>query len=1046
MAFWVHRGLARGGRRLLVWGLRALLLIFLALAASWLYLRWVGVPDWLKERLQAELRARGLLVQVGEIRLRGFDLLARNIQVTGLGPWLGPTAVIPQADLRLNPTALKHGRIRPERLVLGGGQILWPLAGTNGPPRRVSLDGIATELRFLPHDQWDLTRLTARLLGAEVHVTSSITNASAMRHWLRLHRPDRPKVDWRNRIDQWLARTEQLRLTEPSVINLTVRGDGRDPGSFQVELRVESPKAVWSGATLENLHALATTKTSRTHKDESEAKLDVRLDRVAASWGQLESIQLTSQLSGSLTNPSLRQLDWQIKADSFRRQSVTGRTLLLTGRTLPFDPRQGSLQTELSLTAAEVASPWTDSAANQVEVSATHGLRAVEPWQAHWHLTTGPVRSRWGEAMQSRLAGDVIPRFELAQWQAVDATGGWWTRLEPFEVDWECELRQVKSPKAELENVSFAGHWRAPEISLRDLQAGLYGGHFHGSGLLDIATREVQAKADLDFDVHRVSSLLTTNSQRWLNQFGWQVPPKVSAELRLLLPAWTNTQPRWREEVMPTIELAGDFAGSDETFRGIPVAYARSHFALTNMVWQLPDLLVKRSDGEATLEYAGDMRTHDFQWRVDGRLDPRALKPLLEAEAPKRVLDQFEFSSPPAVRGEIWGRWHQPEAMACSGRVSATNFTFRGELCSELSAGMRLTNSVLQFSDLKVRQRTQEITVPRGSFDLTERVIYVTNALSTMDPDLVTRVIGPKVRAALQPYRFEKPPTVRVSGRLPTFDIEDADVHFAVAGEDFRYWRLRVPSISGDVSWRGDSLSISNVQASFYGGELTWQGQFDFSVPVGAQLAFEGAFKNADLHELMADLGKRTNNLQGSLSGQLAITSADSDDWRSWQGSGRVRLRDGFLWDIPIFGFFSPMLNTIVPGLGNSPISAGEANFKIDQSVVQTSDLELKSPALRLLYNGSVDFQGTVDVHMQADILRDAWGVGRALSLVLWPISKAFEYRITGSIYHPKSEPVYLPRALLWFLHPFKTVKKLFGARESKPAEAPAALFSPDQD
>src|ERR1019366_6205152 len=100
-----------------------------------------------------------------------------------------------------------------------------------------------------------------------------------------------------------------------------------------------------------------------------------------ASWGQLESIQLTSQLLGSLTNHSLRQLDWQIKADSFRSQSVTGRTLLLTGRTVPFDTNQSSLQTEISLSAEDVVNPWTDSAANQVQISATHGLHTVEPWQ-----------------------------------------------------------------------------------------------------------------------------------------------------------------------------------------------------------------------------------------------------------------------------------------------------------------------------------------------------------------------------------------------------------------------------------------------------------------------------------------------------------------------------------------------------------------------------------------------------------------------------------------------------------------------------------------
>jgi hypothetical protein len=188
----------------------------------------------------------------------------------------------------------------------------------------------------------------------------------------------------------------------------------------------------------------------------------------------------------------------------------------------------------------------------------------------------------------------------------------------------------------------------------------------------------------------------------------------------------------------------------------------------------------------------------------------------------------------------------------------------------------------------------------------------------------------------------------------------------------------------------------------------------------------------------MADLGRATNKLQGSLSGHLTITKANSDDWRSWQGYGRVGLRDGFLWGIPMFGIFSPMLERMVPGLGDSPVSAGQATFVIDQSVVETKDLEVKSPALRLRYSGTVDFKGEVDARVRAEILRDAWGVGRALSVVLWPLSKVFEYKISGTTSHPKSDPVYIPKMLMWPLHPFRTLKHLFVPEKQEPPESTA--------
>jgi hypothetical protein len=399
------------------------------------------------------------------------------------------------------------------------------------------------------------------------------------------------------------------------------------------------------------------------------------------------------------------------------------------------------------------------------------------------------------------------------------------------------------------------------------------------------------------------------------------------------------------------------------------------------------------------------------------------------------------------VQGEVSGRWQQPETVAFQGRVAATNFTFRGETCSRLEGQLAFSNAVLRFSDLLVQHEEQSIRAPAGSFDLAKRVVDVTNAVSTMDPSLVTRVIGPKVHAAIRPYRFRTPPTVRVNGRLPTTRIQDANVRFEVAGEGFSYWRLQLPSVLGDVFWRGDFVSITNVEAGFYGGDLAWHGDFDFSGPPGAQLSFRGRIRKANFHELMVDLGKKANQLHGSLDADVEITSARSDDWRSWQGHGKVRLRDGFLWDIPIFGFFSPVLNGILPGLGHSPISSGRATFTMDESVVRTSNLELRSPALRLQYAGSVDLQGAVEARMRAEILRDAWGVGRAVSLALWPISKAFEYKMTGTVFQPKTEPLFIPKALLWPLHPFRTLKGLLGPKHTpavRPEPPPAPFWEDD--
>jgi hypothetical protein len=149
------------------------------------------------------------------------------------------------------------------------------------------------------------------------------------------------------------------------------------------------------------------------------------------------------------------------------------------------------------------------------------------------------------------------------------------------------------------------------------------------------------------------------------------------------------------------------------------------------------------------------------------------------------------------------------------------------------------------------------------------------------------------------------------------------------------------------------------------------------------------------------------------------------------------------IWEIPVFGILSPMLDGVMPGLGSSRASEGSATFSITNGVIFSDDLQIKSAVMRLRYWGRVDLTGRVDAHAEADLLRDAWMVGRFLSLALWPVSKLFEYQITGTVNEPKSEPVFLvPKLMLLPFHPIRTLKTLEpGPPAGSQTNAPPAQF-----
>jgi len=96
------------------------------------------------------------------------------------------------------------------------------------------------------------------------------------------------------------------------------------------------------------------------------------------------------------------------------------------------------------------------------------------------------------------------------------------------------------------------------------------------------------------------------------------------------------------------------------------------------------------------------------------------------------------------------------------------------------------------------------------------------------------------------------------------------------------------------------------------------------------------------------------------------------------------------------------VLDSIVPGLGSSRASAGACSFVITNAVIRSDDLEIEASTVRLLYRGTVDLDGEVNARVEAELLRDMWVVGPLVRWAFWPVTKTFEYKVTGTLTEPR--------------------------------------------
>jgi len=786
---------------------------------------------------------------------------------------------------------------------------------------------------------------------------------------------------------------ETLRFGAPPELNLTLHGDARDAQSFNgfLTLRATGTDTPWGAAT--NVLLRARLQPAVMPGQLPIGTLRIEAGRAQTRWGRARDLRLTLGFvpEGNQTNQCRVELD--LRAGTPRTEWAEAEEVRCVAR-------------------------WTQSFTNPV------------PLAGEVEAQVDQLRSQWGRAKSGRVSARLWPA-QLDGTARADESWAWWAKFEPYAIDWQLQLEGVEAQEIAVNELFCAGAWRAPELAVTNLHARLYQGDLDATVDLNVATRAASYHGSSDFEVKGVLPLLTEAGQRWLQQFTWEKPPKLVAEGSVVLPAWTNREPDWRAEVVPTLELAGAFEAGPGSYRGLQVSAARGHAIYSNQCWHLPDLHLTRPEGQADLVHVSNDRTKEIYWRVNGSIDPNALRPLMDEKA-QRALNLFTFTQPPQVEGEIWAMRREKTPRGIVGRVAVSNFTVRGESAVSFRSALRFTNQVLEWFQPEVLRADGVARADAVRVDLTEDRLYLTNGFSTTDPMAVARAIGPKTAKAIEPYHFLQPPQAHVNGSAPLHGTKDFDLRFDLDGGPFRWWRFNLPHIAGAVRYTGDTVALDGIRADFYGGGLAGAAAFDLSPKPSADFHFSAVVTNANLQFVMRDLAARTNHLEGIVNANLTVLSANTTNWESWQGHGEVTLHDGLIWEFPMFGIFSPIFNSLVPGLGNSRFSRGTGTFTITNSVIASSDLELRAPLLRMKCRGTTDFHERVNAKVEAELLRNTWVIGPLLSAVLWPVSKALEYKVTGTLSHPKAEPLYVPKLLLFPLQPFQTLKGIFGSDTSK--------------
>lgn len=957
--------------------------VTIILLSSVLYLNRVGLPEFVKRPLVNALRENGIALEFAVLRWHwGDGFVAHRVSFGSMNEPAAPQLLAEQVQIKLNGRALLRGRLQVDSLGLQNGRLEWIPLHSNAPIRALSVENIQARLRLLPGDQWRLDDLHARFAGADFIVAASVTNATAIRDWDFLQGTGTAAATrWPERLQKLADTLETITFPSPPELRLVLEGDARQLQSFGARLNLTAPAA-------------------------------------NTPWGQAEGVEFVSRLFPAVSN-ELSRVDILLNATSARTRWANTTNLNLQLRLVSLAPQPDVVEAALSLRASVAETPWAAVTPLQFKAHWVHAVTNPIPQSGYIELATDMAITPWARAAGVQFNATLAPATNLI---APDPSLAWWTNFLPYQLEWSVDARALKTFRFEAEGVRGSGQWSAPTLSITNLQASLYRGALAAEGRLDIVSRQLAFQADCSSDLKRIVQALTGDPGDWFAKISWNEPPQVRASGALTMPAWTDANPDWFGAALPSLQVAGGVAATNCSFDGIYANWLRTTFTCTNRVWHLPDFAAGRPEGRIELEHVVNEVTRDFRFKFNSTLGLSPVRAFLPPDG-QAALDLCEFTLPPAIQGELEGNWSDLDRLGFRGKVALTNFTFRELHADAAVSGLGYTNRVLTFVAPRLWNGDQHMLADGLAVDLNVKRVYITNGFGRFDPRRITRAIGPETDEVMEPYHFLTPPSARVNGYAPLGDPHNVDLVFDGVTGEFECWKFRVPRIAGRVHWRGNTLTLTNMQADFYGGSAVGWAHFLFPVEPGTRFRFHVDTTNTNLRLLMDDLVSPDNSLDGRLNVSLTITEADTEDARSWNGFGNLQLHDGLIWSIPIFGVLSGPLDALMPGVGNSRVSSATATFAITNSVIHSRDLEMRSPAMRLQYRGTVDFDGQVQARVTAEPLRGTPVLGPVVNVALWPVARLFQYKITGTLADPKPEPVYIPKI---FLSPFKTLEEFF--------------------
>lgn len=407
-----------------------------------------------------------------------------------------------------------------------------------------------------------------------------------------------------------------------------------------------------------------------------------------------------------------------------------------------------------------------------------------------------------------------------------------------------------------------------------------------------------------------------------------------------------------------------------------------------------------------------NLDTDAFRLSAQTGFKPRAVLSLIPVEDVKELISEWTFTDAPPQMSVFVAREGGAESLELEVSLRGEGVLCRGVALDEVILDLRGQGRVLQVKKLEARRDALR-AAGRMTWDFAgRRVDFVLE--STLPPGDVAVLIDPALGNWLVPYRIRGRSRLEASG---TVDLSGAAGHAVKALaelEDVRWGWRRFEGLRFGVNLRERSLEVRDIWGSVgeggFGGHVLVENLFRPDAFFALSLKGEGM----DLSQMIvAATDTEQTPYTGRLGFEVDLTGALADTPEqpragTFAGMGSVAVRDGELFRIPLLLGLSRILNRMFREIGYAAQTDFTASFEVKEGRVRSEDLFLSGRMLSIAGEGWVDFDKQVRANMRVQAFRRGT-LAEAVNLVLWPLRKLIEVRLTGTLDQPEWELRNLP-------------------------------------